>query len=518
MKQQFLLPDPGEGLAEAEIVAWRVSVGDTVEVNDVLVEIETSKSLVELPSPWAGTITALLVEEGATVDIGTAIVEIEDGLDASAAPAAAEPEKGAPNLVGYGASDGGRSRRRGRRHSDDHAEVKRAVSDSYEQHEPGRRPDEVHPAGAVTAQPVGDPLPTPGKAPTESTLVLASDPSASRAKPPVRKYAKDLGVDLARVVGTGPDGTITRADVEAAAAFQRLQDMPAQGRIVNEHASFQSETYETTYAPPGAGFSGGGFPGSAYPGSAFSGPSGPGFDPFEGRQERRVPIKGVRKVTAENMVRSVRTHVHVTEWTTVDVTATMEFVETLKGRREFAGLRISPLLIYSKAVCLALQRNPDLNTSWDEENQEIVYHGSVNLGIAAATPRGLMVPNIKGAERLSLFELCRAINQLVAVSKEGRLQPGDYTGGTFTITNVGVFGVDSGTPIINGNESAIFCMGSIQRRPWVVTKGGVEEVVPRWVTTLSVAFDHRIIDGEQGSRFLHDVAEILAEPALALLF
>jgi len=222
--------------------------------------------------------------------------------------------------------------------------------------------------------------------------------------------------------------------------------------------------------------------------------------------------------TAEAMVRSVNTHVHVTEWLTTDVTGTMEFVEALRARREFAGLRVSPLLIHAKAVCLALGRNPDLNTSWDEENREIVYHRDVNLGIAAATPRGLMVPNIKAAQDLSLLELCRALNQLVAVSRDGKLQPPDYAGGTFTITNVGVFGVDAGTPIINGDESAILCMGAIQRRPWVVGAGTEERVVPRWVTTLTVSFDHRIIDGEQGSRFLHDVAEILAEPALALLF
>ncbi|MDO5676688.1 MAG: dihydrolipoamide acetyltransferase family protein, partial [Propionibacteriaceae bacterium] len=263
--------------------------------------------------------------------------------------------------------------------------------------------------------------------------------------------------------------------------------------------------------------------GTSFSGSSFGGGFGPteglgGFDPFEGRAERRVPIKGVRKVTADNMVRSVSTKVHVTEWITIDVTGTMEFVETLKGRREFTGLRVSPLLVYAKAICLALQRNPDLNTSWDEETQEIVYHRDVNLGIAAATPRGLMVPNIKGAHRLSLLQLCQAVNQLVQVSREGKLQPSDYSHGTFTITNVGVFGIDAGTPIINGDESAIFCMGSIDRRPWVVGTGADERVEPRWVTTLAVAFDHRIIDGEQGSRFLHDVASILAEPALALLY
>ena len=503
MKRQFRLPDPGEGLVEAEIVAWRVTVGEIIEVNDVLVEIETSKSLVELPSPFAGEVTGLLVEEGATVEVGTPIVEIDDGEDA---PEAENVGGAQPNLVGYGASDSAPSRRRRSRRTDRDPEVTQALSDSYEPHEPSRRPDEVQPAGHITAQAVGDPLPGPGVGPSHSELVLASDPNAVRAKPPVRKYARDLDVDLAGVVGTGPDGTITRRDVEAALAFQRMADSPAQGRIINDHATFQQAS--APFQAPPSGFD----PRFAqtFDAGASSGAGAGG--------ERRVPIRGVRKATAENMVRSVNTHVHVTEWVSIDVTGTMDFVETLKARREFTGLRVSPLLVYAKAICLALSRNPDLNASWDEEAQEIVYHPEVNLGIAAATPRGLMVPNIKGAQRLSLLELCRAINQLVVVAKEGKLQPGDYSNGTFTITNVGVFGVDAGTPIINGNESAILVMGAIDRRPWVVGVGTEEKVVPRWVTTLTVAFDHRLIDGEQGSRFLRDVAEILAEPALALLF
>lgn len=514
MLKHFLLPDPGEGLLEAEIVAWRVAVGDTIEINDVLVEVETAKSLVELPSPFAGTVTGLLVEEGSTVEVGTPIVEIDDGDSGAADVISAEAdEEAAPNLVGYGAKEAAptRRRRRGAPEAKEAAAVD-ALSTAYAQHEPSRRVDTVKPSAAVQAAAEGDPLPSTGKAPAESTLVLASDADAVRAKPPVRLYARELGIDLRNVVGTGIGGTVTRRDVEAAAAFRDLDEKPRQGRIINDNAQFQ-----------GSAQGAGSHAGHPYQGSSFGGGFGPteglgGTDPFQGRSERRVPIKGVRKMTAQNMVNSVTTHVHVTEWVTVDVTGTMEFVETLKSRREFAGLRISPLLIYAKAVCLALGRNPELNTEWDEENQEIVYHADVNLGIAAATPRGLMVPNMKGAQRLSLLQLCQAINQLVQVSREGKLQPSDYAGGTFTLTNVGVFGIDAGTPIINGNESAILCMGSIERRPWVVGTGADERVVPRWVTTLALSFDHRIIDGEQGSSFLHDIAEILAEPALALLF
>lgn len=496
MLRPFLLPDPGEGLVEAEIVAWRVSAGDQVEVNDVLVEIETSKSIVELPSPWAGTVQRLLVAEGDTVEVGSPIVEIEDGADDA-------PQ---PNLVGYGpgAEQPGRRRRRGKQESPNG--VRQAVSDAYQPHEPGRSAEEQQPAEAVQAEPVGDPLPKPGEGPSESQLILASSPDGVRAKPPVRKYARDLGVDLRFVTGTGIGGTITRADVEAAAAFRAASREGVSGRVVNDQATFQHGQHQ---APPRSGSGSG-------PGD-FGG-FGQSSDPFQGRSERRIPIKGVRKMTAENVKRSVTEHVHVTEWTTVDVTATMDLVEMLKRRREFDGLRISPLLVYAKAICLALGRNPDLNSSWDEENQEIVYHADVNLGIAAATPRGLMVPNIKAAQKLNLLELTQAINHLVTVSREGSLQPADYSGGTFTLTNVGVFGIDAGTPVINGNESGIFCMGSIDRRPWVVGEGADEQVVPRWVTTLALSFDHRNVDGEQGSKFLADVASILNDPAQALLF
>lgn len=486
MIQKFLLPDVGEGLTEAEIVTWHVAQGDEVRVNDILVEIETAKSIVELPSPYAGTVARLLVAEGEEVAVGTVIVEITDDAPAPSPDAQPEPDdRPAPTLVGYGATDQP-ARRRRRARAGNGTGVREAVAASYHRHSPGRGAEEVHPAEPVDAQPKGDPLPDAGEPPTESALVLLED-DTPRAKPPVRKYARELGVDLRSVAGTGPDGTITRRDVEAAHACQAG---PSEGRVMPDDAL----------------------------GTRGAGPDVADFDPFEGGAERRVPIKGVRKVTADNMVKSVNTHVHVTEWVTIDVTATMEFVERLRARREFAGLRISALLIYAKAICLALSRNPDLNASWDDETQEIVYHRDVNLGIAAATPRGLMVPNIKRAGERSLLELCQDINRLVQISRDGKLQPADYTGGTFTLTNVGVFGIDAGTPIINGDESAILCMGAIDRRPWVVGSGADERVEPRWVTTVAVAFDHRLIDGEQGSRFLADVAEVLSDPATALLF
>lgn len=556
---QFRLPDPGEGLVEAEIVRWLVAAGDSVKVNDIIVEIETSKSIVELPAPVTGVISELLVAEGDTVEVGAPIVTIDDGSSDAApspiAPSAAEaplPDNGGdvpgPNLVGYGPSAGG-SRRRGRRRAGAAAgddEVTQSVNDVYAQGEPGRRPDDISPGRAVKAEAHGDPLPDPGTAPRGTDIVLAFGSGPTLAKPPVRHLAKLLGVDLDTVSGTGPDGQITRGDVEAAAALQTL----AQGRVMSEDEASANGQFGQGNGP---GFTGGRFgedsigasnysprfaaPESGGPSAApgagpASGASDPFGDPFGADHsfggsfrtaamggERREPIRGVRKVTAQAMVDSVTTHVHVTEWLQVDVTATMDFVERIKTRREFAGLRVSPLLIHAKAVCLAMEATPVINASWDEEPQEIVYHADVNLGIAAATPRGLMVPNIKGAQRMSLLELTRAVNQLVQVSRDGKLQPADYANGTFTITNVGVFGIDGGTPIINRNESAILCMGAIQRRPWVVDAGlPTERVEPRWVTTLALSFDHRLIDGEQGSRFLHDVAAVLEDPTLALLY
>lgn len=488
MIQRFLLPDPGEGLTEAEIVAWQVSEGDQVEINDILVEIETSKSLVELPSPFAGTVTRLLVAEHTTVEVGTAIIEIDDGLCANTDDPAPQPEaislepsEQTATLVGYGPKPSAVRRRR----TVSRPKQRPTMTHPFGPDIPSRRADEVTVPEPLAAQPHGDPLPDPGMPPTGSGLIPAGRSKPTLAKPPVRKYAKERGVDLHQVQGTGPHGRITRSDIDAAAFFTQTTQM----RVAS---------------------------GAESPGAA-DGPTGGTPDPGGGKQQR-IPITGVRKVTAENMIRSQRSHVHVTEWVEVDVSATMDLVEQVKGRREFAGLRVSPLLIYAKAICLALGRNPDLNASWDEATEEIIYHDEINLGIAAATPRGLMVPNIKSAQRLSLLELSQAINRLVAISREGKLQPIDYTHGTFTITNVGVFGIDGGTPIINGAESAILCMGTINRRPWVVGTGDNEQIVPRWVTTLSLSFDHRLIDGEQASQFLHDVAEILHQPGLALLF
>jgi 2-oxoisovalerate dehydrogenase E2 component (dihydrolipoyl transacylase) len=473
--QTFRLPDPGEGLVEADIVTWRVAVGDQIKINDILLEVETSKSLVELPSPYAGTVTELLVKEGDTVDVGAPIISIDDGVGDATPPANSGngEEAQVPNLVGYGPRTGTAKRRPRRGTGEEPVEAHEQVADTFSVQAPvSRRADDREPLHAERGTPTGAPLPGPG----EAAPVPTPSGGAVLAKPPVRKLAKDLGVDLASLVGSGPGGVVTRDDVSAVSAAS----MPVEP--VDELSTAPVEVPEAS------------------------------------REDVRIPIKGVRKSTAEAMVRSAFTAPHVTVWLDCDVTATMELIERLKTRREFADLRISPLLIIAKAVCLALGRTPELNSYWDEPAQQIVLKNSINLGIAAATPRGLLVPNIKGAESLGLVQLATAISEVVAMAREGRTQPPHLAGGTFTITNIGVFGVDAGSPILNPGESGILCVGRIARKPWVVGAGGEERIEPRWVTTLSSSFDHRLADGAQGSSFLADVAAILNDPGLALLF
>ncbi|QIK67769.1 2-oxo acid dehydrogenase subunit E2 [Nocardioides sp. HDW12B] len=495
---EYKLPDPGEGLTEAEIVSWQVKVGDVIKVNDVVVEIETAKSLVELPSPYAGEVTALLVPEGETVPVGTPIIAISDGTEAPAAPAAPEPATAEPEmdlsnpsagvenatLVGYGPKSGA-ARRRARRgpataRTDAGSATQLQVQGSFTLGQ------------ADTSEVVeGDEDPVPATAarePERSPEVRASGAwsvGGVLAKPPVRKRARELGVDLATVTPSGRGGVVTMADLEAAA--------------------------------------GGGDVGTAWVGSSTpvepvatvgSAPAGPSTSSRATLEDRREPIKGVRKMMGQAMVDSAFTVPHVTEWITVDVTRTMKLVDRLREDRSFADVKVSPLLVLARAVCLAARRTPEVNAHWDDAAQEVVFKGSVNLGIAAATPRGLVVPNVKGADGLDLVALGRELNALTATAREGRTQPADMAGGTFTITNVGVFGVDAGTPIINPGESAILCFGAVRKQPWV-HKGRIKA---RDITTLALSFDHRFIDGAKGSQFLADVAAILEDPAVALRF
>ncbi|MFB7170107.1 dihydrolipoamide acetyltransferase family protein [Streptomyces sp. NPDC056254] len=470
--REFKMPDVGEGLTEAEILKWYVQPGDTVTDGQVVCEVETAKAAVELPIPFDGTVHALLFEEGTTVDVGQVIISVQTagaGAEAPvqteaapvaeaapAAPAAEEPaaEARQPVLVGYGVSTASTKRR-------------------------PRKATAATAAQNGTAAPVAAPA-APAAAPVLPAVPAQPGGERPLAKPPVRKLAKDLGIDLATVVPTGDGGVVTREDVHAAAAAA-LAPQAAPAAAAPVAAQAQAPAAEAAAAATAA-------------------------EPSA--RETRIPVKGVRKVTAQAMVGSAFTAPHVTEFITLDVTRTMKLVQELKDDPDLAGLRINPLLLIAKAVLVAIRRNPDVNASWDEAAQEIVLKHYVNLGIAAATPRGLIVPNIKDAHAKTLGELSESLSSLVATARDGKTSPADMQNGTITITNVGVFGVDTGTPILNPGESAILAVGAIKLQPWV-HKGKVK---PRQVTTLALSFDHRLIDGELGSKFLADIAAVLEHP------
>ncbi|MFC8565977.1 dihydrolipoamide acetyltransferase family protein [Streptomyces sp. NPDC057245] len=489
--REFRMPDVGEGLTEAEILKWYVKAGDTVTDGQVVCEVETAKAAVELPIPYDGVVRELHFAEGTTVDVGTPIIAVAVGDGAADAadpapetaagtPAASgaeepEPQGRQPVLVGYGVSTSA-TRRRPRKGAQTPAaaqEASAAIQAELNGHGP-----------AAPAAPATSPAPAAPAAPAAPTAPAApavpSGAGRPLAKPPVRKLAKDLGVDLATVVPSGPDGIVTREDVHAAVSARPGTPEPA------PEPAQQAAPAAVAPAPSPA----------AAPAS------------YDTARETRVPVKGVRKATAAAMVGSAFTAPHVTEFVTVDVTRTMKLVEELKQDKEFAGLRVNPLLLIAKALLVAIRRHPEINASWDEAAQEIVVKHYVNLGIAAATPRGLIVPNIKDAQAQTLPQLAGSLGELVSTAREGRTSPGAMQGGTVTITNVGVFGVDTGTPILNPGESAILAVGAIKLQPWV-HKGKVK---PRQVTTLALSFDHRLVDGELGSKVLADVAAVLEQP------
>jgi pyruvate dehydrogenase E2 component (dihydrolipoamide acetyltransferase) len=462
---EFPLPDLGEGLTEGEILKWLVSEGDTIELNQPIVEVETAKAAVEIPAKWAGKVVKIHHPEGAVVNVGDSIIAIEVG-GASASSSTSDSQGGLIGetkadgrtavLVGYGPKSGEAKRRpRVGGSTPANAAATRPTT-------PSQAVSAAFDAGATVAPP--EPVAAPAVSPRTSPAASPAGHGGSvLAKPPVRKMARDLGVDLSTVVGTGPQGSITREDVNGAI------------------------------------------------GGAVTAPRAPVTR--TGERETRIPIKGVRKLTAANMVASAFTAPHVTEFLTIDATRTVNLVERLKAQRDWRDVRISPLLMAAKAILLGIQRYPMVNSTWSDQTEEIIVKNYVNLGVAAATDRGLIVPNIKDADSLSMRELADALNNLVATAKTGKTPPADMTGGTFTITNVGVFGIDTGTPILPPGEAAILAFGAIREMPWVHNG----EVCARMVTTLALSFDHRIIDGELGSKFLRDVGDFLTDPEAALL-
>ncbi|HEX3516192.1 MAG TPA: 2-oxo acid dehydrogenase subunit E2 [Trebonia sp.] len=521
MNKEFRLPDVGEGLTEADIVSWHVKPGDTVTINQIIVDIETAKAVVELPSPYAGTVSALLVEEGQTIDVGTPIIAVDVPGEGDSEPEPAQPEgqeKQAPParqpvLVGYGVKPGSTSRRPRKRPP--------TRPGSYPA-TPSAPPTGDGPAAGGQAFPAGIKLPPGIPAPPRSPGASPGDPKADhppqppdtysapqapsralpgegdmgeglpharggprggrppggvRAKPPVRRLARDLGVDLHLLAGSGPQGSVTRNDVEHAASEARTR-------------SGDTEQVADDQLHAAVDLSHGQAAGSS------------------GSSEERIPVRGVRKHTAAAMVASAFTAPHVTEFLQVDVSETMAAVRRARDLPDLAGVRVSPLLFVAKALLVAVRRHPMINSSWDEAAQEIVVKRPVNLGIAVAAERGLLVPNVKGADALPLTGLARAIDGLAATARAGKATPADLAGGTITITNVGVFGVDAGTPILMPGEAAILAFGQVRDLPWVVSG----ELAVRKVTTLSLSFDHRIVDGELGSAVLRDVGSMLEDP------
>jgi 2-oxoisovalerate dehydrogenase E2 component (dihydrolipoyl transacylase) len=473
MNKEFKLPDVGEGLTEADIVSWHVKPGDTIEDGQVIVEIETAKAVVELPSPYAGTVTGLLVSEGQTVDVGTPIIAVDvPGTGGPPAGAAADPAAAAEPVAAAEEQPGTEEQPAAGEQPQPPARQAVLVGYGVKPGSTTRRPRKKAPTrpGSYPSTPAG-----PGSAgpPTPSAPPGGPAPRAL-AKPPVRRLARDLGVDLSGLTGTGPQGSVTREDVQQAAGESR-------GR--SEYAAPAPSAERNAVASPS-------------PDAA----------------EERIPVRGVRKHTAAAMVASAFTAPHVTEFLQVDVTEMMAAARRARELPEFDGVKVSPLLFVAKALLVAVRRHPMINSSWDEAAQEIVVKHDVNLGIAVAAERGLLVPNVKGAQALPLAGLARALDELAATARAGKATPGDLTGGTITITNVGVFGVDAGTPILSPGEAAILAFGMVRDLPWV-HQG---ELAVRKVTTLSLSFDHRIVDGELGSAVLRDVGSMLEDPVRML--
>src|SRR6266568_1813316 len=480
--RQFRLPDVGEGLTEADIVKWHVRPGDRVTVNQIIVEIETAKAVVELPSPFEGVVHGLLVAEGTTSDVGTPIISIDVSPDAGDA-AAGQGADGAADQSAYGAADQGE------------AATADALAEDLVPPPPAEAGAEPGIHGTLAPKPerqavlvgygvkLGSTKRRARKAPgpdgmaaaasaastTTTTTEIYGAAGASRpdrgerpavlAKPPVRKLARDRGVDMSALEGTGPGGSITRDDVLSAAGGDA-------GRPVQLAAV------------------------ASVP------------------REERIPIRGVRKHTAAAVTASAFTAPHVTTFLQVDMTETMAATARLRSLPDFGGVRVSPLLFVARALLVAAARQPMINSSWDEAAQEIVVRHYVNLGIAAATDRGLIVPNIKDAQALSLPALARALQDLAETARAGKATPADLAGGTITITNVGVFGVDAGTPILTPGEAAILAFGQVKDAPWV-HEG---QLAVRSVATLALSFDHRIVDGDMGSAVLRDTGAMLTDP------
>lgn len=496
--RDFILPDLGEGLTEAELISWKVAVGDTVHVDQMVVEVESAKSVVELPCPFAGTVVALHAEAGDTVEAGQALLSVaEAGAEAGGSPAGAggsaaaaggssaaagtgaeedptEPpaaddaedpvgvEGGGANLIGYGASEpkarSGKKRTFGGKRSagsGSSAETSNAGNSSAAATAPETATTPA-PAQSAAAQPAAPAAPS--TSPTTSPVT----------SPIVRRLAQEHGLSAKHLTGTGPGGVVTRADVLAAIENGRTTDLTS-STAGQPAASATASTVEST-------------------------------DP-----DTRTPITGLRKVVSERLTQSRNEIPEATIWLDVDAT---ELLRTKKALEARTGEKYSLLALVARFVIAGLKQYPILNSSIDTAANEIVTHGDINLGLAAQTPRGLMVPVVHGAGEMNLRQLRDSIVDTVGKASTGKFAASELSGGTFTLNNYGVFGVDGSAPIINLPEVAMLGLGRIKDRPWVVDG----ELTVRKVMYLSFVFDHRACDGAEPSEFLTFVADCIENP------
>ncbi|UYQ78444.1 2-oxo acid dehydrogenase subunit E2 [Glutamicibacter sp. JL.03c] len=428
--QTFKLPDLGEGLTESEVLNWKIKVGEHVALNQVIAEVETAKAVVELPSPFAGVVQQIHAAQGEVVQVGGPLVTFGDEEPAQAKeqePVAAERT---PTLVGYGApaDTGARPQRKSRSM---------------------KAPD------AASTGHIGQPRRT-----------------VTRCTPPVRKLARDHGVDISTLAGSGEDGLVLRRDVQDAI------DAGTTSTGESESAVAAAVVQASSTA------------------------------------DRHVRITAVRRATAQAMVQSAFTAPHATEFLTVDVTESMALIERLRSHRLLKGVKLNFTTLAAVVVTRLLRTYPALNSKWDEAADEIIEFGSVNLGMAVATDRGLLVPVVKNAQDLPLPQMASALSAIILQGREGTLSPAQMSGGTFSITNVGVFGVDAGTPILPPGQAGILALGQVKRRPWE-HQG---EVALRHTTTLALSFDHRVVDGKEASEFLAGVGSVLEDPGLMNIF
>lgn len=471
MTQTFNLPDVGEGLTEAEIVSWKVQVGDTVAINDVICEIETAKSLVELPVPFAGEVQELVAAEGDTIEVGQPLIRISTGAEPDGASPASSPVDSAP-------SEAESTSPTPQAQSRDSAGENEALVGSGPKADVAKARPRVRATAPdlIDASEFDDDVPAPQQGFNTGDIADI----VAKASPPVRALAKRLGVAVWELVGSGRNGQITRDDVERQARQKKAQresgKTPAAGAPVPQGRRLPSDV-----------------------GLLYDGP-----------REDKIQVRGVRKATALNVTASASTVPHVSVFKEVDVTRTMELRQALKNEPSYKGLSVSPMLFAAKAIIWAARKNPQINATWHDTHYTLRNY--VNLGIAAATPRGLVVPVIHEAHTYNTQGLAAAITQLTVDAREGKTTPAEMQGGTISITNIGTLGLDSGTPILPPGQASIVALGAVRKKPWVVDG----QIVPRDVMVIGGSFDHRLIDGDLAGAFIADVAAVMEQPGLLI--